>query len=92
MSSLQLFGRPWVVFDPKNKDHRQYYHEFLTHRTWGRCPVRFVIPSEYGDLLSLIRNKMVEYYISEEFGEVDLGFNRCYIPPVETTEPVFETL
>jgi len=70
MSRLQLFGRPFVVFDPKNKDHRNYYHTFVTTHSWGQCPVRFVIDDDNGDLVTMIQRKLIEYYTNKEFGLV----------------------
>lgn len=68
MSRLEYYNRPFVAFDPANKEHRRYYHEFLEYRGWGRCPVRFIVPDEHAnDLPTMIRNKLVEYYVKEEF-------------------------
>lgn len=69
MSKLSYAGRPWVAFDPTNKQHRQWYHNFVENNGWGHCPVRFICPESDGggDLIMLIRNQLVEYYISREF-------------------------
>lgn len=67
MSKLQLLHRPWVVFDPYNKDHRKYYAEFVQYRTWGRCPVRFFVDDDSGDLITMIQRKLVDYYVTQEF-------------------------
>jgi hypothetical protein len=68
MSRLEYFSRPWVAFDADNKEHRRYYAEFLKFNTWGRCPVRFLVTDEYGmDLPTMIRNKLCEYYVEQEF-------------------------
>jgi hypothetical protein len=67
MSRLQLIGRPFIVFDPKNKDHRRWYFEFVESATWGRCPVRFVVPDDHGDLITMIQRSLVEYYVKKEF-------------------------
>jgi len=70
MSRLQLFGRPYVVFDAKNKNHRNYYHNFAVTHSWGSCPVRFVIDDDNGDLVTMIQRKLIEYYTNKEFGPV----------------------
>lgn len=70
MSILQHNHRPWVDFDPNNKDHRRYYAEFLRNNTWGRCPVRFIVVDDGGDLLSLISEKLLTYYTEREFGRI----------------------
>ena len=67
MSLLQFNSRPWTVFDPSKKDHRRWYHEFVQHGTWGRCPVRFVVADNRGNLVSMIQQNLVEYYVNQEF-------------------------
>lgn len=67
-----------MAFDPNNKDHRRYYAEFLDYGGWGRCPVRFIVPDDIGmDLPTMIKNRLVEYYISREFGGSDLSHARA---------------
>ena len=69
MSKLELYGRPLVAFDPKNKEHRKYFYDFLKYRGWGRCPVRFIVPDDVGmDLPTMIKNQLIAYYVSKEFG------------------------
>ena len=67
MSRLELFGRPYVVFDPDNKDHRKYYYQFVETSSWGQCPVRFVVPEDHGDLVTMIQRSLVAYYVSKKF-------------------------
>lgn len=67
MSMLELHNRPWTVFDPRNKEHRQWYFEFVEHGTWGRCPYRFVVPEDHNNLVTMIQRKLVEYYVQREF-------------------------
>lgn len=69
MSKLDFIGRPWVAFNPTNKDHRRWFAEFQSKRTWSKCPVRFIIPDEDGDLLTLCQRKLIHYYVSREFGK-----------------------
>lgn len=77
MSKLEFFGRPLVAFDPCNKDHRRYYAEFLEYGGWGRCPVRFICPTDSGsDLTLMIKNHLTEYYIDREFGGSKLASER----------------
>ena len=68
MSRLELFGRPMVAFDPSNPDHRSYYYEFVTKSSWGSCPVRFVVPEDHGDLVTMIQRSLIKYYVDREFG------------------------
>lgn len=67
MSRLELFGRPYVVFDPNNKEHRRYYYQFVETSSWGLCPVRFVVPEDHGDLITMIQRSLVSHYVSNEF-------------------------
>ena len=68
MSRLEYYNRPLVAFDPSRRDHRQYYAEFVKTGTWGRCPVRFIVPDETGgNLINLIQRTMLEYYVRKEF-------------------------
>lgn len=67
MSRLDLFGRPWTVFDPENKDHRRYYNSFVKTASWGECPVRFVVPEDHGDLVTMIQRSLIKFYTEKEF-------------------------
>lgn len=69
MSRLQLHGRPFVVFDPRNKDHRRWFAEFNEHRSWKNCPVRFVVNDDVGDLITMIQRDLIQYYVDKEFGK-----------------------
>ena len=70
MSVLHFKARPWTVFDAYNKDHRRWYAEFVKYNTWGKCPVRFMAEALDQDLVSYINEKMLSYYIKQEFGNV----------------------
>ena len=71
MSKLNLFGRLWTVFDPNDKEHRRWYYQFVKTQTWGHCPVRFVVPDDHGDLITMIQRSLVEYYVTREFKNAD---------------------
>jgi hypothetical protein len=68
MTKLAYVGRPWVVFDPKEKKHREWFSEFQRNRSWGHCPVRFVVGDDVGDLVTMIQRRLIEYYTTKEFG------------------------
>jgi len=70
MSRLEYYNRPLVAFDPSNKEHRAYFHQFLLTRAWGRCPVRFICPDEHGPegLVGIVTRQLVDYYTRKEFG------------------------
>ena len=63
-----MHGRPWVVFDAKNKDHRRWFAEFNRSAKWGTCPVRFVVNEDHGDLITQIQRELIQFYVDKEFG------------------------
>ena len=65
MSSLSMHGRPMVVFDPSNDDHRRWLGEFTLTQSWKNCPVRFTIPGS-GNAIARMQNMMLQYYINRE--------------------------
>ena len=68
MSKLEFYARPLVAFDARNKEHRRFYHEFVQSRSWGHCPVRFIVPEATGsDLIKMIQTEMINYYVAKEF-------------------------
>lgn len=70
MSKLEYYSRPLVAFDPHNKEHRKFYYEFVETRSWGHCPVRFIVPDATGmDLIRLIQAELLNYYVVKEFEE-----------------------
>lgn len=71
MSKLQLFGRPFVVFNAKNKDHRKWFANFNKHLSWSGCPVRFVLNENNGDLITQIQRELIQFYVDKEFGEIN---------------------
>lgn len=57
-----------MAFDPHKKEHRTHYAEFLKKGGWGQCPVRFIVPEDSGgDLIAMIKNSLIAYYIEREF-------------------------
>ena len=67
MSVLHFKARPWTVFDPNNKDHRKWYADFVKSGTWGRCPYRFIVPEDHGDLITMCQRSLIKYYVEKEF-------------------------
>ena len=66
-----------MAFDPYDKDHRRYYAEYMEYGGWGRCPVRFICPEDYGmDLPTMIQKRLIEYYVDREFGGGKLAHER----------------
>jgi hypothetical protein len=71
MSRLDYIGRPWVSFDPGNRQHRKWFAEFQRKGTWGYCPVRFIVSDQHGDLITLIQRKLIGHYVDKEFGKIN---------------------
>lgn len=67
MSILRVASRPVVPFDVADRSHREYYMIFLQRQTWRECPVQFYLEKGYGDLASMIENKLTAYYLAKEF-------------------------
>jgi len=91
MSILFRGSRPIVSFDVDNPEHRRWYSEFVKYRTWGRCPVRFMAEALDQDLVSFINDKMLAYYINQEF---DNAKNKTKIkakPKSQSTSGVVRT-
>jgi hypothetical protein len=63
--------RPVVLFNPSNKQHRQYYSNFLKEGSWGKCPVRFAVEGDASNnnLAFAMQRMLTEYYIGKEFQE-----------------------
>ena len=70
MSRLELYSRPLIAFDASNREHRGYYFQFLELGAWGRCPYRFIVPDDHGNLVTMIQRKLIEYYVNKEFKSV----------------------
>ena len=73
MSILYRGNRPLVSFDANNAEHRRWFAEFVKYRTWGKCPVRFLSESLDQDLVSYIEEKMLGYYVQQEFSNGKSG-------------------
>ena len=67
MSRLALYGRPYVVFDATNREHRQWFANFNKSGAWGTCPVRFVVDDDHGDLITMIQRHLIQFYVDKEF-------------------------
>lgn len=68
MLRMSLHQRPWTLFDPKNKDHRAYFNEFLKTRSWRQCPVQWIIGDDSQDVVHYISKVLLNHYTSAEFG------------------------
>jgi hypothetical protein len=64
---LKLHTRPWTLFDPANRDHRQYFNTFLKTRSWSTCPVQWIIGDDSQDVVHHISKVLLDHYCSAEF-------------------------
>ena len=80
MSKLDIYVRPLVIFDARNKVHRQYYSKFLETGSWKECPYRWAIPDDVGNLQGMIQRKLLDFYMAKEFKPkvVDILAKRSY--------------
>jgi len=69
MSRLALYGRPYVIFDATNREHRQWFADFNKSGAWSKCPVRFVVDDDHGDLITMIQRHLIQYYVDREFAK-----------------------
>jgi hypothetical protein len=68
---LNLYARPWALFDPALKEHRKLYANFMNTGNWSSCPVRFVEETDGGNLAGALQRKLTAYYMEQEFGVED---------------------
>lgn len=68
MSVLNVVIRPVVKFDPANAEHRKWLGEFTTNLSWGNCPVKFSNEG-YGNTVAQMQQRLLQYYISQEFNK-----------------------
>lgn len=64
---LLKMQRPYVCFNPDNKEHRQHFYNFQKSSSWAGCPYQWVIEDDSIDVVHYISKKMVAYYMSNEF-------------------------
>jgi hypothetical protein len=60
-----------VAFEATDPQHREWFAEFRKLGTWGKCPVRFIIPDDHGDLITMIQRRLIDFYVGKEFGSTN---------------------
>lgn len=70
MTSINRIGRPWAVFDASNKEHREWFYQFLSTGSWAHCPIRFVGSDPKAELIACMQKDLLMYYGNTEFGKV----------------------
>ena len=66
-----------VPFDATNPDHRRDFFKVLETGSFGNCQNRYELQGRYGDVLSLMMDQTVKYYVEKEFGETIVD---CTLP------------
>lgn len=66
MAILSSNKRPVVMFDAANIEHRKMYAEYRKTRSWNNAPVRFKLENMWSDIVSMIEDKMLKYYVNQE--------------------------
>lgn len=68
MNNISTYGRPTVVFDASNPQHREWVLEFEKTMSWKNCPMRFELVDNFENVVAMIRSKLMNYYLEQEFG------------------------
>ena len=56
-----------VNFDVTNVEHRKSFHNFVKDNSWSNSNVRFILEMPFVDIPSMIRHKLLNYYMNKEF-------------------------
>jgi len=67
LKSFLLNTRPFTIFDPSNRNHRESYFKFQKTKSWKHSPVQWTIDDDSSDIVHCINKKLVDYYTSKEF-------------------------
>jgi len=66
-----LHHKPQVYFDAYNDAHREVFHNFRKNQSWkGHQP--FVLEPKYVNIPEMIADKLLDYYTSREFEELEV--------------------
>ena len=67
LKSFLLNTRPFTIFDPSSRNHRESYFKFQQTKSWKHSPVQWTIDDDSSDIVHCINKKLVDYYTSKEF-------------------------
>lgn len=56
-----------IDFDVNNPEHRKDFVKFMRTNSFGKCNNRYTLRGMYGDVSSMMRDKVLNYYIDKEF-------------------------
>lgn len=66
MSILKNSVRPSQYFEPSNIEHRKAYIKFLHDNSWSKLPYTFTLEAEYSDVISMVNDKLLKYYLNND--------------------------
>lgn len=58
---------PIIEFDVNNSEHRKDLVTFMKTNSFSQCKNRYTLKGMYGDVLSMMKDKVLNYYINKEF-------------------------
>jgi hypothetical protein len=58
---------PIIRFDVNNPEHRKDFVSFRETKSLGKCKNRYTLEGNYGDVVSMMTDKIINYYIHKEF-------------------------
>ena len=64
----RLYNRPVILFNVKDRKHRQWAHQFIKDRSWKNCPVQFGLPIGEDNVFTMIQRELTRHYLQKEFG------------------------
>jgi hypothetical protein len=67
LKSFVLSTRPFLIFDPKNPEHRDIFNKFQRTQSWQHSPYQWTIDDDSTNLVHYLNKKLVAYYLSTEF-------------------------
>lgn len=56
-----------ISFDPNKVEHRKDFSILLETKSLGRCKNRYSLEGMYGDIVSMMTDRMVNYYVNKDF-------------------------
>ena len=59
-----------VSFDANNVEHRKYFKTFFIQHKWDKESPRFILENPFLDIPTMIKNKLMEYYLKKEFKQL----------------------
>ena len=56
-----------IRFDVNNPEHRRDFVTFMETKCLGKCKNRYTLEGNYGDVVSMMTDRIINYYIRKEF-------------------------